>query len=77
MRLLISAIAALTVATRSGCGASGPSRTAELEQAITQTCAAVADCSPFADQCLATQIMVRNGCDPPAGTQRGSGRSSA
>lgn len=57
MRFLISAIAAFTVATSSGCGVSEPGETSELEQAVVQACAVTADCSSFAaGQCLSTQV---------------------
>lgn len=57
MRFPIIAIAAFIIATSSGCAASEPSETSELNQAVVQSCAVTADCSAFgASQCLANQI---------------------
>ena len=57
MRFSIIAITAFTIAASSGCVASEPGKTSELNQAVVQSCAVAADCSAFADnQCLANQV---------------------
>ena len=56
MRFPINAIAAFIVVTSSGCVASKPGETSELNQAVVQSCVVSADCFAFGDdQCLANQ----------------------